>query len=60
MQNVFILLLLLAAPASLGVIGWGLILIWQTAGLVAFFLSCAAIAAAGLGVASLLDKNQPL
>ena len=59
MRNLAILLVLLSAPASLGVIGWGLVLIWKAAGMVAFLLSCFVVAIAGLGVASLFEDHRP-
>ena len=58
MRNILALLVLLCAPGALFVIGRGLLLIYETDGLVAFMLSCAIIAVAGLGIASLLDTRQ--
>lgn len=59
MRTLAILVVLISAPASLGVIGWGLVLIWKTAGIAAFLLSCLVVAIAGLGVASLLEDHRP-
>jgi hypothetical protein len=58
MRNLLILLIILSGPAALGVVGWGLMLIYHTAGLVVFVGCCAVIFIAALGFASLLDKRQ--
>lgn len=59
MRTALILWILLSAPAALFVIGWGLMLILDAAGLLAFVLSSAVLATAFLGIASLLDSRQP-
>lgn len=59
MRNLLALLVLLSAPAALGVMGWGLVLIWKAAGLLVFALCCGVMVIAGLGIASLLDSQQP-
>lgn len=53
-----IALILVSGPASLFVMGWGLMLIYKAAGLVAFLLSCLSLVIVGLGFASLLDEAQ--
>ena len=58
MRNILAMLILVSGPGALFVVGWGLTLIREEAGLAAFVVSCAVIAVAGLGIASLLDKNQ--
>jgi hypothetical protein len=58
MRNILAALILLSGPAALGVLGWGLALIYQTAGLAVFMACCAVISVAALGVASLLDKHR--
>jgi hypothetical protein len=58
MRTALILLILISAPASLFVLGWGLILIYEAAGLTALVLSSLSLFIAALGIASLLDKHQ--
>lgn len=60
MRNLLAALILLSGPAALGVMGWGLFLIYEAAGLVAFVACCVVMFIAALGVASLLDKHRPL
>lgn len=59
MRLLLIIFVLLCAPASLGVMAWGLLLIYQATSIGVFLLCCAILSVAGLGVASLLDKRQP-
>lgn len=58
MKNLVIIWVLLSAPLALAVTGWGLILIYREAGMVAFLLCCAVIFTAALGIATLFDKRQ--
>lgn len=58
LRNILALFVLLCAPGALFVIGRGLLLIYETDGFVVFALSCAIIAVAGLGLASLRDTRQ--
>lgn len=58
MRNILALLILLCAPAALGVMAWGLILIWKASNLFVFAVCCLVMIIAGLGVASLLDERQ--
>lgn len=60
MRNLFAFLILICGPAALGVMGWGLFLIYEAAGLAVFLICCAVMFIAALGVASLLDKHRPL
>lgn len=60
MRNILAFLILLSGPGALGVMGWGLVLIYQTAGLAVFLVCCAVMSIAALGVASLLDKHRPM
>jgi len=59
MRGILMLWILLCAPMALGVLGWGLLLIYKAAGLVIFLICCAIMVTAGLGLASLLDNRQP-
>jgi len=58
MRNLLALLVLLNAPFALGVMAWGLILIYHAAGLALFFICCGSLITAALGVATLLEKHQ--
>lgn len=58
MRNLISLLILLNAPISLAVLGWGLVLIFHAAGLAVFLLCCLSLITAGLGIASLLDSQD--
>lgn len=58
MRNILALWVLLCAPAAMFVMGWGLMLIYREAGLLAFVICCAVMFTAALGIASLLDKHQ--
>lgn len=60
MRTIFIALILISGPAFLGVMGWGLFLIWKATNLAVFVVCCAVVLTAGAGVASVLDKHQPL
>ena len=60
MRNILALIVLLCAPGALGVMGWGLVLIWEATNLPVFLACCAVMVVAGLGLASLLDSRQPL
>lgn len=60
MRNILALWVLLSAPAALGVVGWGLILILKATSLPVFLACCAVMITTGLGMASLLDSRQPL
>ena len=59
MRTIAIVWVLLSAPLAMGSIGWGLSLIFQTAGFLPFFLCCASVFTAALGVASLIDNPPP-
>lgn len=58
MRSVISLVILLCGPLALGVIGWGLILIYKTAGLAVFLGCCFVLFIAVLGIASLIDKAE--
>jgi hypothetical protein len=59
MKTLLIVWVLISAPISLFVIGWGLSLIYEEAGMLALVLSSAALITCLLGVLSLLDRHQP-
>lgn len=60
MKTALIIWVLLSAPVTLIGMGWGLTLIYRTAGLGPFLVFCVSYFTAGVAVASILDKRQPL
>ena len=57
MKTALIVWVLLSAPASLAVIGWGLILILEATNLGVFAACCAVIVTGVLAIASLTDRR---
>lgn len=60
MKTALIVWTLLSAPISLFALGWGLLLIYREAGMAFFLIASVAVFTSALGIASLLDKRQPL
>ena len=58
MKTIVIIWVLISAPLSLGVIGWGLTLIFHQAGMVAFLFSCVVLFTGALAVAALIDEAR--
>lgn len=58
MRNVLALAILICGPAALGIMAWGLFLIYETAGILVFLTCCAVMVIAGLSLASLIDNRQ--
>jgi hypothetical protein len=58
MRTLLIIWILLSAPLTVFYIGWGLMLVYETAGMGAFLFGCVSLFTGFLAIAHLFDKSQ--
>lgn len=58
MRTLLILAVALCAPLSMFVVGWGLFLIYEEAGLVFFVISCVSLIVTFAGIALAIDEAR--
>jgi len=58
MRTLLIAIVMLCAPLSMFVVGWGLFLIYEEAGTVVFVISCASLIVTFAGIALAIDEAR--